>query len=248
MVFSRLMSYGSEYEYFNEKRLPDIFHKFQSEFKKFHKEVTDINLLFSVKTYDDKFSTIIQDENVENKLKTMGLSTHIPKMNEYFKKIISGDRSEIWDNERETFNLTQIPEASTGFYSWEELVDKCNARSENFFFHQSNIIIPFLPHYYASKLLETTYIMDDWESNERIPYTDEGIKEKMKERCEFLKDKIEDKRGLSISKACFQIKILFDLLGYTIDLDDFTAVTLLEYTGKFIGVEFIIDENSENSE
>ena len=87
----------------------------------------------------------------------------------------------------------------------------------------------FLPRYYAHDLCHKTYTYWDWETNERIPYTPEGLKLKLKERLSFLEEKIENERMLSVGKACFQISVLLDLMGQPINLDDFYPNSLVEH-------------------
>ena len=222
---------GEEIKVFSEDDIPELTELFQEQFDIVQNAVSDtiitpedIKLLFSVNYYGGCgcFGEFATFRSRCKQLESMGFKD-IPNytIHKYFDKIINGDYNDIYDEERED-SLFEEPEPSTGKYTWWELCDKCER-------DKSDIILYFLPYYYAEDFCTYTYTHWDWETNKRIPYTSEGLKSKLKERLSFLEEKLEDERMLSVSKACFQISVLLDLMGQPIDLDDFYPSSLIEH-------------------
>jgi hypothetical protein len=247
--FSKISYLSHEKIIFIEEKEQDISKNIVTEtHKNLQKELSneyteDIIILPSIKTYDNPYSidnsyiysfkyNINGQDEYEIKLKKYGFGEHQSRnwsINDKFKKIINGDRSEIYIKEEEKIKNNIVPKEITYMRSWNEIITKCKEQSDNYFFSYADTLIDFLPHYYAKNFLSIEYMHDDWEKNIRIQNTKEGINIKIFERCLFLEEKIEANRNMSIGKICFQIKILFWLLGKDIDLDDYTASELLKH-------------------
>lgn len=189
--------------------------------KKYFNYDKSLEILFSVCSFEDEYdrsyasiSVFDLTRPITDEKGNVKYPHHVGKLEILFERdILTGntDEYDIWDDSIEA-KMDVIPEESV-LRPWSELLEEMNKPHINdYFFNSSSMVVNFLPYYYAKRYLKDTFTCKRWDNKERIPYTREGVLNKIKERYYFLKEKIEDNRGLSTCKAMIQLKTLCWLL------------------------------------